>query len=329
MLDQNGRYIIMKCTIQGEGIYLVNLYAPNTRREQSIFYTHLHDEIVSANISLTDILITGGDWNTILAADIDKMGGNDLGEQTTTPEMRNMITDLNLHDIWRIRNPTTKRFTYRQKRPLVQTRLDYFLLSHCTLDIVTDTKILSSFCSDHSCISIHVSSITEQTRGSGHWKFNSSLLKDETYVNDMKQKLGEWSNVYDYCVDKRIKWELLKYEVRKFTIAYSKLKKQNETYEVNSLQQKLNDIEIKLGNISVIKGSDIDNSNNIDNVNNNSENLVRQYERCKNRLNEIEEQKAEGVIIRSKAKWVEKGDVVLLVFLIIPQSTSFMSVFVY
>ena len=34
-----------------------------------------------------------------------------------------------LCDIWRMRNPECKRFTYRQKTPLLQRRLDYFFIS--------------------------------------------------------------------------------------------------------------------------------------------------------------------------------------------------------
>ena len=35
--------------------------------------------------------------------------------------------------VWRIRNPTDTRFTWRQKSPLIQRRLDYLLISiDCT-----------------------------------------------------------------------------------------------------------------------------------------------------------------------------------------------------
>ena len=38
--------------------------------------------------------------------------------------------DFKMLVIWCIRNPTEKRFTWRQKTPLIQRRLDYLLISN-------------------------------------------------------------------------------------------------------------------------------------------------------------------------------------------------------
>ena len=59
-----------------------------------------------------------------------------------------------LIDIWRLKSPTVKRFTFRQRQPLIRSLLDYFLISTCINDMVDKTKILTSFCSDHSCIEL-------------------------------------------------------------------------------------------------------------------------------------------------------------------------------
>ena len=47
-----------------------------------------------------------------------------------TPEKLLMSAELDLVDIRRIRNPTVTRFTWRQKKPIIQRRLDYWLVSH-------------------------------------------------------------------------------------------------------------------------------------------------------------------------------------------------------
>ena len=46
-----------------------------------------------------------------------------------TPEKLLMSAELDLVDIRRIRNPTVTRFTWRQKKPIIQRRLDYWLVS--------------------------------------------------------------------------------------------------------------------------------------------------------------------------------------------------------
>ena len=39
-----------------------------------------------------------------------------------------MVSENDLCDIYRIRNPDTRRFTWRRKTPFKQRRLDYFLV---------------------------------------------------------------------------------------------------------------------------------------------------------------------------------------------------------
>jgi exonuclease III len=73
--DENGRYIILKATVQGEMVYIVNLYAPNTEQAKSVYYTHLQTIINQCGVSNNDNMIIGGDWNTILSPDLDKAGG--------------------------------------------------------------------------------------------------------------------------------------------------------------------------------------------------------------------------------------------------------------
>ena len=46
-----------------------------------------------------------------------------------TPEKLLMSAELDLVDIRRIRNPTVTRFTWCQKKPIIQRRLDYWLVS--------------------------------------------------------------------------------------------------------------------------------------------------------------------------------------------------------
>ena len=156
VIDPHGRYIILSAIIQGENMYIINVYAPNTKAEQSIFFNDFQVKIARANIDKNDFTIIGGDWNTILSPPIDKSGGQNLGGESITLEMKSLLLNLNLNDIWRIKNPYTHRYTFRQRKPLIQSRLDYFLVSHCAMDVIADAKILASYCSDHSCISLHL-----------------------------------------------------------------------------------------------------------------------------------------------------------------------------
>ena len=83
------------------------------------------------------------------------------------------------------------------------------------------------------------------------------------------------------------KWEYLKYELRKFTINFSKNKAKNKRKEKVFLENKINKLE---------QGLDDNNNNKID------------YEICKGKLNEIYEDISNGIKIRSKCNWYEYGE---------------------
>ena len=165
IVDPDGRYIIINSMIQGENMWLVNIYAPNSKRDKAVFFEHLHNKFDLIGIDKSDPLLIGGDWNTILSPILDKSGGKELEDETVTNEMKTILIDFDLIDIWRLKHPTTKRFTYRQKKPLIQTRLDYFLVSNILIDVIEKPQILASYCSDHSCVSLNMLSLPIQNRG--------------------------------------------------------------------------------------------------------------------------------------------------------------------
>ena len=51
---------------------------------------------------------------------------------------------------------------------------------------------------------------------------NTSLLTDENFVQKMKEKLEEWKKEGDEFSHKRVAWDWMKYNVRLFSINYSK-----------------------------------------------------------------------------------------------------------
>ena len=66
------------------------------------------------------------------------------------------------------------------------------------------------------------------TKGQGFWKFNNSLTSNSQYVEKMKNQIRML--IQDKRTDKHLRWEFLKYEIRKFTMNFSKslVKKENK-----------------------------------------------------------------------------------------------------
>ena len=92
-------------------------------------------------------------FNVILDPDLDGRGGNNRKKDSAIL-VEDMHLDFDLVDIWRIRNPTTSRFTWRQKTPVVQRRLDFWLISDSLQDEIISAEIKTSIKTDHSAITL-------------------------------------------------------------------------------------------------------------------------------------------------------------------------------
>ena len=85
--------------------------------------------------------------------------------------------------------------------------------------------------------------------------------------------------------DLQVRWEFLKYEIRKLSIEFSKLQAQNTKKEKMFLENKLEKLE--------------NNTNCMENLD---------YIDCRNKLDKIYEQKVNGIRIRSKCDWYKHGE---------------------
>ena len=138
------------------------------------------DLIENLHLSTEQKIVIGGDYNVSLNPDLDCSGGNPTKKDSVNC-IQDMCLNFDLVDIWRVRNPQCKCFTWRQKSPVIQRRLDYWLLSDSYQEEVNNVDTIPSINSDHSAIVLYLNSVEEQRHGPSYWKFNTSLLDDPKY----------------------------------------------------------------------------------------------------------------------------------------------------
>ena len=183
-----------------------------------------------------------------------------------------MMKEFSLIDVYRNLNPNKLCFTYKSK---LSSRIDFFLVSQPFANRVSHLDTLVSIAPDHKAIRVQLQ-LENDNRGPGLWKFNNSLLEDEIYV-----KL-------------RLKWELIKMEIRGITIPFSKNK-------AKQLHQKERDIQNRLQVLDRV----ISNSSNTDCI----KNEINEYNNLKEEtVDLVYQKKGKGSIIRSKCKWIERGE---------------------
>ena len=108
--DKEGRFIFLEAFVQDQKFLFVNIYAPNKSSEQTLFFDQIKDELDNSGIDDDCRIIIGGDFNVILNPDLDGFGGKPKLKELAK-QIENMCLLHDLVDIWRVRNPETKRFT--------------------------------------------------------------------------------------------------------------------------------------------------------------------------------------------------------------------------
>ena len=227
-------------------------------------------------------LIWGGDFNCPLSLrDVDR---ENVKLKNKSISVINKIKDLfGLMDIWRVRNPESSQFTWRSLNPLIQRRLDYYLISSEIQPIISSVLIKPAVATDHSAIILQINSTPKSLHGPSHWRLNVSLLEDVEYVKVISDLIN---NIKHDTVnmDAKTAWEFIKYKVRQSSIAYSKNKAKQFREKMKNLENEVSLLEQNL-------------FCNYD-----------QYQLKKKQLEECYDKVTEGILIRSRVQCYEYGE---------------------
>lgn len=282
-LDNHGRFIILDVQILDKTYSIVCIYAPNI--DSPSFFDRL-----SADISgfACESVIIGGDLNFVFNTDIDKKGGVPQTNFHAREHCLELMNVFDLVDVWRERNPFKSDFTWSSNTISgIHCRLDCFLISRHLLQLISNCYISPGLHSDHSLVILNIHCSSEM-RGPRYWKLNNSLLQDSIYVDQITRLLhSELNDVND--LNPSAKWEFIKYKVRMATTSYSKLKaKQHRHYERNLLN-KISQLErsyYELGSVETL----------------------RNLKETRSELESLYHKMLDGIIVRSRAQWVEFGE---------------------
>ena len=106
------------------------------------------------------------------------------------------------------------------------------------MDCVHDTFYMCGMHTDHSAFFLGLDmEAGSYERGPGFWKFNSSLLQNTEFVNQMNQKIDAVVMETKDC-DVMTRWECLKDGIRKFSKEYTR----GRTSENNLIISQLSEV---------------------------------------------------------------------------------------
>ena len=285
--DQEGRILILKISIEKQSYILCNIYAPTRdhKNDQINFIKKFKNMLLPYE---NENLLVGGDFNFYLDPSLDKL--DSMSNRQDNPAFRGEILSLlesfDLNDAWRTLFPSSRRYTWHSRGK--SSRLDYWFLSNHILNSLQEYKILPGLHSDHSILKIEIST-QDISRGKGFWKFNSTLLHDPNYVKKIKDIIQECKTEFQNLEDKGLTWEMVKLNIRSFSVPYC-IKKKKERAKFKK------DLEIELAKLQI----EIDFNNNF--------NSRESYDSSKRELEDLEKEEINSTIFRSKIQWAEEGE---------------------
>ena len=286
--DDFGRFLILELNVNEYDFLLINGYAPTEDKERDqidfleVIKQHLRDHY-DKNI------IIGGDFNVCPDPLIDKKGGTKESISTYSNMLEDVKDEFNVTDIWRVLNPDSSKFTWRgnTKRGIVQSRLDFWLLSTHMIYDITGCDIKPGIKSDHSIISISFIKQDTHHHGKGFWKFNASLLKDTILVDKVKDTIANCNVKYSHMQNKALAWDVTKCEIRSEILSYSVWKAKESRRYGKTLENNLIELEKQLDN-----GIEVH----------------TEYNNLKTEFENYNEEKAKGVFIRSRVQHFEEDE---------------------
>ena len=285
-VDQNGRVVsakIHQLDVPNSDFQILNIYAPNTVSDRRSFFDTFW-QYTFRNVPL----VLGGDFNCVPDVRRDKFGGDDTFGDKGITELHSFTGANSLIDIYRVNFPTRSAYTWVNKAHTVGCRLDRFYVPQSWETQVSDVTVKPFAYSDHQLIRMTFTVGKHNPRGKGIWKFNTSLLKSEDFCEEAVDFLRHWRTQKASYSDLRVWWDAGKLLIKQLAISHSVRLAKDRRSKVAALEKEYDQL-----------------LNSVDS--NDSARQIRLL-KTKEALHAAEDERLEGIKIRSKENWLEFGE---------------------
>jgi exonuclease III len=284
------RCLLGKVSYQGaqNDIIICSIYVPADRKRRRQFLLDLPNQLHP------DLSILGGDFNTIADPSIDYFPSKEGRSSKDWDILSNSMLLWNLCDLHTEYSEREAQITHWQKTQngVVGSRIDYIFVSSHISQLFTTTAVQPCPFSDHLGVTTKMKLSLIIPRGKGIWKLNSSILKSQVISKSIKEILTSSLKEIDQGKsDPSIIWEEAKSLIQAVSIFYSQKFARKKRIEEKYLEDKLleNSILYQEGKIT-------------------SQEWEQVSILIKKDLQELTQRSTEEYQVRSKLRWLEKGE---------------------
>ena len=144
-------------------------------------------------------------------------------------------------------HPEEKQFTFFKIRPQkVFSRLDFFLISGDLIGLTKECSIIPGFKTDHSSVEFSFN-IRHNSKGTGYWRFDKTLLHDSTYVLKIKECITETVQDNPNTEDDLL-FDIMKCNFRRTSMQYMGEKRRKDKKLIEDIEGHIAQLQYQLTN---------------------------------------------------------------------------------
>ena len=286
---------MLDITFHHKRVLLANIYAPNSGphkfKNRKQVFQEISDKI--NDFPEVECVVLGGDFNCVLDTELDRSSFVSYKE-AAAKHLNDLLERHNLEDIWRTLHPTEYDYTFHSGSAISLSCIDRFYTSRSARGSVKNCSIMSFPLSDHRKVVLTLDFSNIKT-GPGVWQINTSILKEKTFLETIDQFWDDWKSKKVNYPTLLEWWDEGKIEIinltKKYCASRAKLNRSNKCH----LYKQLRNIDRKASKTGEKRYFDLS-------------------KKISAEIKTLELNEAEGVKVRAKAKWAEKGEKVTKYF---------------
>ena len=181
-IDDEGRFVLANFKFHEVAFCIVCVYAPNRNPAWNDFFAFCASAI---HPSVPTQLC--GDFNAVFDRSLDRQGSSVFDtSRESCGTLSAHFDECCVADIWRILHPGQSGFSWTKGDGSFASRIDLVGYPLTWLHSVRSCDLLPCPFSDHSAVLLKCPIPEPLPRGPGRWKFNISILSDDTFVSTVR-----------------------------------------------------------------------------------------------------------------------------------------------
>lgn len=234
VLDPEGRFIILVCSINKTNYTIVNLYAPNAKQMR-----FLRKIMRTVQTLKQGHLIICGDFNLVPEVHLDSTTATKRRESP----LKRFITTHELYDTWRCHHGEERDYTYFSPMHKTYSWIDLFLIHKWLLQKRSASTIHTTTWSDMP-LSQSLYLTRQIKKKTFLWRANNYILQHPSYSPEITEHLTEHcKHNADSVSEPGVVWIAHKAYVKGILIKLSSQHKKQRSLHIDKLMSQITNLE--------------------------------------------------------------------------------------